>query len=214
VAPLIRVAIVDDHPIVIDGLVRALADVPDLAVVGQATTVAQGREMLARPDVDVALVDIRLPDGFGTSLIAPAAEAGRPAVIMLSTFDLPQYVAAAVRLGAHVYVLKTAPTTEIAAAIRRVAAGGTAFSADQLRQGQSAPVRLTPRERSILELVRASRSNEEFAAELGVSRKTVEAYLTKLFERHDVTSRVELALRAEREGWLDVQVDGTGPAER
>jgi DNA-binding NarL/FixJ family response regulator len=159
---------------------------------------------MARSDVDVALVDVRLPDGVGTSLIGNADESGRPAMLMLSSFDHPQYVAAALRLGAHGFLLKTAPLDEIVDAVRRVAAGGTSFTAEQIRESRTADVRLTERERSILRLVLESLSNDEIAARLGLSRKTVEANLTRLYDRFDVLSRTELALRAEREGWLDI----------
>jgi DNA-binding NarL/FixJ family response regulator len=184
-------------------------------VVAKAGSVAEAREEMTRADVDVALVDIRLPDGFGTSLVAEAAARGRPSVLMLSTYAYPQYIAAAVRLGAQGFILKTAPTTDIAASIRRIAAGGTAFTADQLRASQAGAVSFTERERDVLRLVLASRSNDEIAMELGLSRKTVESHLTRLFERFEVTSRVELALRAEREGWLElVQPQGARGADR
>ena len=200
----IRVLLVDDHPVVVGGIEAALRSTPDIEVVSKAGSVAEARRELARDDVDVALVDIRLPDGFGTSLIAEAAARGRPAVLMLSTYAYPQYIAAAVKLGAQGFILKTAPMGDIAASIRRIAAGGTAFSAEQLRASRAGVVNLTDREKDVLRLVLASNSNDEIAMELGLSRKTVESHLTRLFERFEVTSRVELALRAEREGWLEL----------
>jgi DNA-binding NarL/FixJ family response regulator len=206
----VRVLLVDDHPVVLGGLETALGSVADVEVVGRAGSVAEARAAMASIEADVALVDMRLPDGFGTSLVADAAAAGGPAIVMLSTYAQAQYVATAIRLGAHGFVLKTAPLDEIVDTIRRVAGGGTAFTAEQLRHGQVGEITLTPRERSILRGVLASRSNDEIAAELAVSRKTVEAYLSRMFERFGVASRVELALRAEREGWLDIEADADG----
>lgn len=209
----VRVLLVDDHPVVLDGLEGALAREPDLAIAGQATSCDDARSILAREAIDVALVDIRLPDGSGLELMSEYGTAGSgPAWIVLSSFETPQYVAAAVSLGAAGYLLKTAPIGEVVEAIRRVAAGATAFTAEQLRAAASAGTfRLRILEREIVRGVVAGRSNDEIARELGVARKTVEAHLTRLFNHFGVSSRTELALRAEREGWLE---SGCAPPAR
>ena len=107
--------------------------------------------------------------------------------------------------GAQGFVLKTAPLTELIEAIRRVAGGGSAFTADQLRDGNAGYVSLTAREREVLRLVIWGRSNDEIGVEIKASRKTVEAHLSRLYERYGIRGgRVELAIRAEREGWLEV----------
>ena len=98
-------------------------------------------------------------------------------------------------------MLKTAPLAELLDAIRRVAAGGLAFS---VRPGARATVRLTTRELDVVRLVVEGRSNDEIGAALGIGTKTVETHLARLFERFGVASRTELATRALREGWLDV----------
>jgi DNA-binding NarL/FixJ family response regulator len=204
----IRVAVVDDHPLVIGGLDAALASVDDLEVVARGSTRAEAATLLARSDIDVVLLDVRLPDGNGLELLADAASAARPAVIVLSSFKNSQYVAAALRFGAQGFLLKTEPLEVLVDAIRRVAGGESAFSADQLRTGQTAFVRLTKREREIVRLVLDGRSNDEIGARIGASRKTVEAHLSTLYERYGVATRVELALRAERDGWLDIETNG------
>jgi DNA-binding NarL/FixJ family response regulator len=201
----IRVALIDDHPVVLGGLNAALGSIDDLVVVAQAQSVADGRAILARDDVDVTLLDIRLPDGNGLQLLSEIGSAPRPAVIILSSFLTTQYVAAAVRFGAQGFVLKTAPLPELIEAIRRVASGGSAFTADQLREGNTGYISLTAREREVLRLVIRGRSNEEIGAEINASRKTVEAHLSRLYERYGIRGgRIELAIRAEREGWLEV----------
>lgn len=201
----IRVALIDDHPVVLGGLNAALGSIDDLVVVAQAQSVADGRAILARDDVDVTLLDIRLPDGNGLQLLSEIGSAPRPAVIILSSFLTTQYVAAAVRFGAQGFVLKTAPLPELIEAIRRVASGGSAFTADQLREGNTGYISLTAREREVLRLVIRGRSNEEIGAEIKASRKTVEAHLSRLYERYGIRGgRIELAIRAEREGWLEV----------
>ncbi len=201
----IRVVLVDDHPVVLDGLRRAIDAVEGIEVVAVASSVAAGTALLARDDVDVAIVDLRLPDGTGTDLIAAAATRDRPATIVLSSFDHAAYVAAAVRLGAAGFLLKTAPTGDVVAAIRIVGAGGTAFTADQLRQARTAGIVMSDREWAILRLLVASKSNDEIALGLGLASKTVEMYLARMYARFEVGSRTELALRADREGWLDLR---------
>ena len=200
----VRVALVDDHPLVLEGLQRALELAADLEVAGTATTLADGAALLARSDVDVAVVDLRLPGGLGTNLIAAATARGRPATIVLSSFDHATYVAAAVRLGAAGFLLKTTPTEQVLAAIRTVAAGGTAYSAAQLGQARQPAIELSERERAIVERLIASRSNDEIATDLGLASKTIEKHLGRMFDRFGAMSRTELAMRAEREGWLDL----------
>jgi DNA-binding NarL/FixJ family response regulator len=201
----IRVLLVDDHPIVVGGLTASLSSAASIDVVGPAGSLAEARRVLGLSHVDVGLLDVRLPDGPGLDLIGETdARGSRPAWIILSSFETAQYVAAAVRLGAAGYLLKTAPIEDIVAAIRSVARGGTAFSARYLAIArEAAPLSLSQRERDVVAGVIAGQSNEEISARLRVSRKTVEAYLTRLFERFDVYTRTELALRAERDGLLD-----------
>lgn len=202
----VRILLVDDHPVVLGGVAGALGREPDLAVVGRAASVAEARARLAGRDVDVVLVDIRLPDGSGLELMAESVDAGDgPAWLVLSSFETPQYVAAALSLGASGYLLKTAPAADIAAAVRAVARGGSAFSSAQLRAVREAgSLRLSRTDLGIVAGLVAGRSNDEIAGDLGIARKTVETHLTRLFAAFDVASRTELAVRAEREGWLDV----------
>lgn len=201
----IRVLLIDDHPVVLSGLGAALAAQPDVIVVGRASTLADARSAIDRERPDVALVDVRLPDGSGMELLEKAAAANQPAFIMVTTFDAPQYVEIAMDMGASGFLLKTAPIEEIVAAVRRVAAGGRVFSADRgpQRRGERWHP-LTERERQVVAGVVGGRSNDEISGDLDISRKTVEWHLSRLFERFDVVSRVELAMRAEREGWLDL----------
>jgi DNA-binding NarL/FixJ family response regulator len=205
---IIRVGIVDDHPLVVGGLELALAKAADVEIVVRGGTAAEAREILGREDVDVLLLDVRLPDGNGLAMLSDVATERRCPVLVLSSFETAQYVAAAVRFGAQGFMLKTAPIDDLLAAIRRVAAGGAAFSAEHLREGTAKLVRLTPREREILRLVLDGRTNEEIGAAMGTSHKTVEAHLTHMYERFGIALRVELALRAERDGWLEIVSSG------
>lgn len=201
-ATLIRVLLVDDHPLSMDGLGAALGADRGIEVVGRAQTQAQGRAALQRLQPHVAVLDIHLPDGSGLQLVGLVPDTR---YLLLSYFGAPQYVDAAKRLGASGFFLKTAPTPSLVAAVKRIAAGGSAFDPEALRaarEGSWEP--LTTRQKEIVRLVMEGRSNDEVGAHLHVSSKTVEAYLGRLFARFKVDTRLDLALRAEREGWLDL----------
>jgi DNA-binding NarL/FixJ family response regulator len=201
----IRVAIVDDHPVMRDGTAALLARESDLVVVGVAGSVDDASALLDGSVADVVLLDIRLGSASGLTLLAgaqPAKPSGdRPAIVVMTAYDYPQYVEAAIRLGASGFVLKTAPIAELVDAIRRAAAGGLAFGVQP-----SGAAHLSPRELEVTRLVVDGRSNDEIGAALGIGAKTVETYLSRLFVRFDLASRTELATRAIREGWLDLPV--------
>jgi DNA-binding NarL/FixJ family response regulator len=200
-----RVVIVDDHPALREGTAALLAREPDIEVVALVGTLGEIRSLLDGPDPPrVVVLDIRLGDESGLTMLTgeSAAGAGRagPAHILWTANDNPQYAAFAYRAGAAGFVVKTAPTAELIDAIRRVAAGGLAFSS---RPGLDV-LTLSGREREVLGLVVKGMSNDEIGATVGITTRTVEAHLTRLYERLDVRSRTELVARAIREGWLDV----------
>ena len=204
----IDLLLVDDHPIVLDGLRAALERYDDVTIVGEASTLARARQLIVDPAVDVVLLDLRLPDGSGMDLLRDAEQLpAPPAVIVLSSFMTPQYVNAAITLGASGFLLKTAPTEEIHTAMIQVAHGRLAFSVEQIHASRHATwAPLTPREHDVIAGVMAGRSNDELSGDLGVTRKTIEAYLSRLFVRYDVGTRTELGILAEREQLLDLPV--------
>jgi len=204
---LIRVAIVDDHPVVRDGIGALLAAQPDLEIVGSGASVDEAIELIGRVSVDVLLLDIRLGSDSGLRYLreavtgrATADGSPNPAVVVLSAYDYPQYAEAALRLGAAGFVIKSAPIERLIDAIHRAAAGGLAFAV-RPRQERA---HVSPRELDVVRLVVEGRSNDEIGAKLGIGVKTVETHLRRLFERFTVASRTELAARALREGWLDI----------
>ena len=194
----IRIAIVDDHPVVREGTAALLATVPGLCIAGTAGSLEDSIPLLDPAAVDVLLLDIRLGSQSGLTLLG--GKASLPAIVVLTAYDYPQYAAAALRLGASGFVLKTAPIAELVEAIRRAASGGLAFG---VRPIGLAPI-FTAREREVVALVVEGRSNHEIGAALGITSKTVEAHLSRLFDRLGLQSRTELATRALREGWLEV----------
>jgi DNA-binding NarL/FixJ family response regulator len=198
VSRVIRVAVVDDHPVVREGTAATIARADDMEIVGVAGSLDEIRPVLRESSVDVLLLDLRLGTGSGFDLLRTDADAPLPAVVVLTAYDYPQYADAALRLGASGFVVKTAPTAELLEAIRRAADGGLHFG---VRPGNG--VALSPREREVLELVVEGASNDEVGGRLGISARTAESHLRRLFERFGVASRTELAARALREGWLE-----------
>jgi DNA-binding NarL/FixJ family response regulator len=198
----IRVAIVDDHPVVRAGTAAIIEHAADMVLAGMASSVDEAASLLG-DGVDVMLLDLRLGTDSGFRLLGDHGDIA-PAVVVVTAYDYPQYVDAALRMGAAGYVLKTAPVAELLDAVRRAAAGKLAFS---LRPGASAV--LSAREREVVSAVADGLSNDEIATRLRIAPKTVESHLRRLFERHGIASRTELATRALRQGWLEVP-----PAQR
>ena len=198
----IRVAIVDDHPVVRDGMAALLREYPGLEIAGTAASLDLAEPLLDPALVDVLLLDIRLGQDTGFQLLERHRDAGRrPAVVVLTAFAQGEYAAAAYRLGAAALVLKTAPVPELVAAIRAAALGESAGVAPGPRATDPT---LTTREQEIIRLVVEGRSNDEIGAGLAIATKTVEGHLGRVFERLGIESRAALSARAVAEGWLDV----------
>ena len=201
----IRVVLVDDHPAILDAIAAAVRAAPDLALAGTARSLDDARSLITGPrsvTPDVVVSDVQLAgEAEGLRLLESTAPGG-PAVLLLSSFDQPPLIRTAFERGAAGYLLKTSEVAEILDAIRSVAGGGTAFSASQLRTVRNAPRRPSDREIEVLTLVCVGASNDEIGARLGVTEKTVESHLRRLFDRYAVLSRTELAVLALREGWV------------
>ena len=194
---MIRVAVVDDHPLVREGTAALIDRQEDMEIAGVAASLDELEPILRDGAVEVLLLDLRLGEESGFDLLR-SSRASMPAVVVVTSYDYPQYADAALRLGAAGFVVKTAPTAELLDAIRRAATGGLHFG---VRPGRG--VALSDRESEVLRCVVDGASNDEIGARLGISSRTVESHLRRLFERHDVASRTELASRAIREGWLE-----------
>lgn len=201
----IRVLIVDDHALVREGTVQLLEREPDMVVVGQASTGVQANLLLDRLSVDVALLDVNLPDMSGLE-VARLAAAKHPTVriLIVSAYDDYAYVAEALELGVAGYLLKTATGRELVDAVRTVAGGDFVLSGSvsrrfarrrQVSHGVS-EVKLTPREADVLRLIGKGMSNKAIAGNLGLTLRTVEGYVSNVLAKLQVTSRTEAALYA------------------
>lgn len=204
---VIRIGLVDDHPAIHQAVAARVGGEGDLALVAVARDAPGGRALLARDDLDVVVLDLDLGAGAGgLSLLDPDRATG-PAVIVLSALGAPSLIRAALERGAAGYVPKSADLGELVAAVRAVATGGTWYASAALRAARRAPRSPSGRELEVMALILAGASNDEIAARLGLSAKTVESHLRRLFGRYAVASRTELTVLALREGWL--RLDGS-----
>jgi DNA-binding NarL/FixJ family response regulator len=199
---MIRVLVVDDHPLFRDGLTGLLKTVDGIEVVDSAGDgeTAVRRTLELRPDV--VLMDLNLPGTSGLEatrrIVAGAPET---AVLVLTMIDDDDTVMAALRVGARGYLLKGAVQEEVLAAVRTVATGGAVFgpgAAARVLGGSDARWRgadLTEREGEVLALIAEGRSNAEIASTIGVSLKTVQNHVSHVLSKLQVRDRTQAALR-------------------
>ena len=199
---MIRLALIEDHPAIAEGLTALLRGELDLAVVGTAQDSVEADRLIETQTPDVILCDIRLA-GTVDGLEILARHTPGPAFIMLSAYSYPSYYVAAVERGAKGYLSKMATIEQILVAVRSVAAGGTAFSPAVNRAVRTALRPPTPREAQILALVAEGHANADIAERLSLRLKTVESQLRRMFDRYDVTSRTSLVRVAQRQGWIE-----------
>ncbi|MEU9621662.1 response regulator transcription factor [Streptomyces sp. NPDC048155] len=191
-ARVITLVVVDDHPVVRDGLRGMFDSDPGFRVLGEASNGVAGVNLVARLDPDVVLMDLRMPGGGGVPAIAELTGRGaRSKVLVLTTYDTDSDTLPAIEAGATGYLLKDAPRDELFTAVRAAADGRTVLSpavASRLVsrvRTPSAPGNesLSAREREVLELVAKGTSNREIAAELFISEATVKTHLTHVFAK-------------------------------
>ncbi|HXZ08973.1 MAG TPA: response regulator transcription factor [Paraburkholderia sp.] len=194
-----RLILVDDHPLVRDGLRARLEAVPNLEVAGEAGNADEALELAARVEPDLVLMDVGM-NGMNGIALAGVFHDRFPAirVLMLSMHDNIEYVTQAVRAGASGYVLKDSPATEIIHAIGAVLEGRTFFSAGlgarmiHASATQTPVERLTPRERDILDLLAEGLSSKQIAQRSGLSVRTVETHRLNMKRKLDIDGQAEL----------------------
>ena len=204
----IRVMIVDDHPVVRNGLSGMFAGEPEFEVVGEA---ADGSEAVRRARAlgpDVILMDLRMPGMDGVRAIAALAAASVPArVLVLTTYDTDSEVLAAIEAGATGYLLKDTPPNDLFRAVRAAARGETVLSptvatrvVGQMRGPTQEPI--SQRELEVLELIAQGASNRSAAARLFISEATVKTHLTHIYDKLGVNDRAAAVAEAFNRGLL------------
>lgn len=175
-----RLALVDDHSLIRDGIRALLSVIPTVTVVGEAENGATAIEMVEQSKPDLLLVDINLPDINGLDLTRKLRDRYPSLkVLVLSMHDSKEYVSESLRSGASGYVLKNSPSREIVAAIEAIANGGTFYSAEiaqKLLLDDGTSNELTPRESQVLYKMAQGLNNKEMARELNISVRTVETH--------------------------------------
>jgi DNA-binding NarL/FixJ family response regulator len=209
---VIRVLIVDDHPLVRQGLTGVLAGVFDIEVVDSVADGAQAADAAATGRADVVLMDLQMPGMDGVEATREVlARCPGTRVVVLTSFAEQARVIAALDAGAVGYLLKDTEPDDLVHAVREAAAGHAPISpraALALLPSRGAPkpspgTNLTPRERDVLALVAVGLPNKSIARRLQISEKTVKAHLTRIFNALGVYDRTSAALWAQRNGLLD-----------
>lgn len=211
----IRILLVDDHPIVRDGLRGMCESADGLSVVGEAADGPTAVTLAERLAPDVVLLDLRMPGGGGLEAIRAMGARGLAArILVLTTYDTDREIIAAVDAGATGYLLKDAPRADLVAAIRAAAAGDTVLSpavASRLvaRSRSLGTDELSPREVEVITLVAQGHANREIAASLFVSEATVKSHLGRIYDKLAVPDRASAVAEAYRRGILGTSADPT-----
>ncbi|MQA95323.1 MAG: response regulator [Streptosporangiales bacterium] len=210
--------IADDQVLVRDGLAALLDAAPDIEVVGQAGNGREALELVVVTDPDVVVMDIRMPEMDGLTaterLLGGSTPEGRPKVLVLTTFDLDEYVYEALGAGASGFLLKDSSAEDLMQAVR-VVAGGDALLAPSVtrrliagfarrqrheRPQSEAAATLTPREADVLRLVARGMSNAEIAAELVVAEQTVKTHVGRILMKLGLRDRTQAVVFAYENG--------------
>jgi DNA-binding NarL/FixJ family response regulator len=205
---VIRILLVDDHPVVRMGLRGMLDAEPDLTVIGEASSGTAGVALALAEQPDIVLMDLRMPDGDGveaTSRILASSSGIR--VLVLTTYESDRDILRAIEAGASGYLLKDASPAELADAVRAAARGETVLApsvaSTLVRQVRSpAPPALSARETEVLRLVAAGLTNAEIGRQLFISEATVKTHLLRTFNKLDVADRTAAVTTAMRHGLL------------
>ncbi|CAM5577079.1 MULTISPECIES: response regulator transcription factor [Streptomyces] len=211
-----RVLVCDDQALIRTGLVTIIDAQPDMEVVGECGDGRKGVDLARELDPDVVVMDIRMPvlDGLEATRLLAGAGVARPVkVLVVTTFNLDEYVYEALRAGASGFLLKDAPPDRLLHGIRTVALGAALLDpevtrqlvgryATRIRPTEGAPedVPLTPRELEVLRLIADGLSNGEIAAALVISQETVKTFVSRILTKLNVRDRVQAVVYAFRHG--------------
>ena len=199
----IRVLIAEDQGMVLGALAALLATEADIDVIGQARNGAEALQLIAEGKPDVVLTDIEMPEMTGLELAAELKRRRlRTRVIILTTFARAGYLRRALEAGAAGYLLKDAPSSTLAQAVRRVHAGGRAIDPELSAEAWTEEDPLTDRERQVLRMASEGAMSADIAVKLGLSEGTVRNYWSEAISKTGAANRTEAARIARQKGWL------------
>ncbi|WP_217912949.1 response regulator [Miltoncostaea marina] len=207
----LRVAIADDHRLMLDGIKRALETAPDIKVVGEAMSGEEMLSLVPRVRPDVVILDLRMPKGDGlTTLAALRKDYPDLKIIILSMFEDSEHIDQALHQGASGYVVKSINPLDLPSTVRQVVEGTVYHPRGRAGESGSAPAAsaghpggLTDRELSILRLVAEGLSNLDIASKLYVTEQTVKFHLSNIYRKLGVGNRTEATRYAYRNGMIE-----------
>ena len=200
---MIRLVLVDDHPLVREGIRGMLAAYPDIEVVGQAADGGRGLDIVRELRPDLVLMDLRMPGGDGVTATREIVSAGLSRVVVLTTYETDEDILRAVEAGATGYLLKDITPDELARAVRAAARGETVLAPSaqgallhRVQRPRSATPALSAREVSVLAHAAEGRTNAAIGAAMHISETTVKTYLARAFDKLGVSDRTSAVRRA------------------
>lgn len=208
--PAIRVVLADDHAVVRRGIRDFLAEAGDIVVVAEAESGPQAFDLVVQQQPDVVMLDIQMPGENGIEVARRLRAAGLAlGILILTAFDDPPYVKAALEAGANGYVLKSSEADEIIEAVRTAYEGKTMFSARltanlaNILADSEISDQLSTREQDVLRLAARGLTNKAIGFQLSISDRTVQGHLAKIYEKLGASSRTEAVIRAVRLGLIE-----------
>ena len=204
----IKIMIVDDHPVVREGLSRIIVSESGMEVIAEAGTGAEALQQYRKLRPDIVLLDMRMPEMTGIQTIeAIRKEFSNARIIVLSTYDLEEDIYQSLQAGARGYILKDSPLNELLASIRRVHAGERVIPpniATRLAE-RIGGNELTAREFEVLKLIVNGKSNKQIGDDLGISEGTVKSHVNNILDKLDVTDRTQAVSVALKRGIVHLE---------
>lgn len=202
------VLLIDDHDLIRQGLRRAFERSDDFSVVGEASSLSQGEQLVARHDPQVVVIDVRLPDGSGLDLVRKMRQ-HKPAlgIVVLTMYAGDEQLFAALDSGASAFVPKDAPAEDVVAAARHAAVSPRSFTAPDLADAMQRRLRptgpqLSPREREVLELLAEGLGVAAIARKLYISESTAKTHISKIYDKLGAANRAQAIMNAIRAGLI------------
>jgi DNA-binding NarL/FixJ family response regulator len=207
---MIRIVLVDDHPIVREGIRAMLAAFDDVEIVGQASAGPEAVELAERMRPDLVLMDLRMPGGDGVDATRAITTAGTARVVVLTTYETDRDILRAIEAGASGYLLKDIEPDALARAVRAAARGETVLTPSaqtaligRMQNRTDAALSLSPQETNVLRLAAEGRTNAAIGSALFLSETTVKTYLSRAYDKLGVADRTSAVRKAIELGVID-----------